>query len=153
MPWSPLRERWIWERAAAPCEANKAHGLLEKQPYPRVLCGSKLHSHPRNFFNVVRTLCPPHTFYMLCMHGPTVPKHVPRLQLIQTCWFKGRWDAQVRDILQIRTPSLFIVTLTTQGGNLSHSDSFQATCCMPRNRDGRGCIWWTRGFGEQQPSF
>ena len=26
--------------------ANKAHGRLEKLPYPHILCGTKPHSHP-----------------------------------------------------------------------------------------------------------
>ena len=64
-----------YERAAAHSIANKAHGHLEKIPHPHILGGAKPHSHPRNSFNVVCMLCPPHTFHTsLHMHEPTVSK-------------------------------------------------------------------------------
>ena len=64
-----------YKRAAAPSIANKVHGHLEKIPHPHVLCGVTPHSQPRNSFNVVCTLCPPHTFHSsLHMHEPTVSK-------------------------------------------------------------------------------
>ena len=77
-PWSPCREQWVQERAAAPSVANKACGHLEKLPYPRVLCGAKQRSHPWNSFNVVCRLCPPHTFRCTCMDQQS-QIHVPCL--------------------------------------------------------------------------
>ena len=47
MPWSPRWERWVQERSAAPSEANKARGRLDKRPCLHVLCGSKTCSHSR----------------------------------------------------------------------------------------------------------
>ena len=40
-------ENDAYERAAAPSEVNKASGGLEKPPYLRVLCGSKMRSRSR----------------------------------------------------------------------------------------------------------
>ena len=109
-PWSPRRKRWVWERAAVPTVAYKACGHLEKLPYPRVLCGAKPHSHPRNSFNVVRMLCPPHTFHTtLHMHGLTVSKAHATPINYSTCWFKGHWDVHTRHTLRIRTPSNHLV--------------------------------------------
>ena len=78
-----------------PSIANKVPGCLEKLLYPRVLCGAKPRSHPRNSLNVVLTIDSRVSLYSLwyymrfvlitlltlcctCMDQPT-QKHVPCL--------------------------------------------------------------------------
>ena len=77
MPWSLCQEQWVWERATAPSEANKVCGRLEKGPHSVQFKTALIFS---NSFNVVCTLCPPHTFHtLLHMHDRQSQKHIPHL--------------------------------------------------------------------------
>ena len=118
IPWSPRRERWVRERAAAPSEANKACGRLDKRP---TISSRSVRSKNAltfsNSFNEVRKLCLPSQTFCISLHmlasfpGSCVShprtslgtrlctcmteKHVPRLLTNpRACCFKSHGDAR-----------------------------------------------------------
>ena len=96
------------ESSSTYSEANKAWGRLQKQPYPRVLCGSKLHSHPQTLSTEYVHFAFLLTPFILHCRWMTNHHHFPCLVTVITRVGSKVIEMRTRPTLQIRTPSIII---------------------------------------------